>query len=59
MARSFARTLQAHRLDLNRLWVALLVGACVMAVGWTWWAFTDHGDAVTARAPGAHAGAAR
>lgn len=51
MARSFARTLQAHRLDAARLWVVLLAGACAMGLAWTWWAYTEHGDAVTAKAP--------
>lgn len=59
MARSFARTLQAHRLDPASLWVAVLAAACVMALAWTWWAFAEHGDAVTAKAPAERAGAAR
>ena len=56
MARSFARTLQAHRLDPVSVWVALLAGACVMALAWTWWAFSAHGDVVIAKAPAKRAG---
>jgi hypothetical protein len=59
MARSFHRTLQAHRLDRAQLWVVLLAGACVMALAWTWWVYAAHGDAVTAKTPATRAGAAR
>ena len=59
MARSFDRTLQAHRLDHALLWLALLIGSCLMALVWAWWAATEHSDTVTAKSPTAGAGAAR
>lgn len=42
MARPFSLTMQAHRLDLHRLWQALLGVSSLMALGWGGWAVTDH-----------------
>lgn len=42
VTRPFDLTLQAHRLDLHGLWVALLGVACLLALAWAWWAATDH-----------------
>src|SRR5215210_35549 len=41
MARPFSLTMQAHRLDLHRLWIALLVASILMLLLWLGWAATD------------------
>lgn len=41
MSRPFSLTLQAHALELHRLWLALLVGSTVAMVVWGWRAATD------------------
>ena len=43
MPRPFSLTMQAHRLDLHRLWQALLGISGLMALAWAWWAVTAHG----------------
>jgi hypothetical protein len=59
MPRSFERTLQAHRLDHARVWLAVLGGSCLMALAWTWWAVREHSDTVTAKTPAPRGGAGR
>jgi hypothetical protein len=42
MTRPFSLTMQAHRLDLHRLWMVLLSVSILMALGWVGWATSDH-----------------
>lgn len=41
MTRPFSQTMQAHRLDQDRLWMALLVASILMALAWIGWATSD------------------
>ena len=41
MTRPFSLTMQAHRLDLHRLWLVLLAGSILMALAWAGWATSD------------------
>src|SRR5690348_6554199 len=38
MTRPFSLTMQAERLDLHRLWMALLATSILLALAWTAWA---------------------
>ena len=42
MTRPFSLTMQAHRLDLHRLWITLLVLSILLCLGWAAWIFSDH-----------------
>lgn len=42
MARPFSLTMQAHRLDLHRLWLVLLAGSTLMILLWLGWAASDN-----------------